>query len=150
MLVTWFGVHSSCVNVDRLKHIVSEQSSERVRACWAALAHGQEKGRGFVRLSKLYTGPQQDLLDLGTEFQIKRHGVDPRFKGSVLRVPANVLRDRLADVLSPADLAKRHCAYHYRVMIGPSYRADMWAALERNQELSTPELDPNTSGSFTT
>jgi len=58
-----------------------------------------------------------------SEFQIKRHGVDPRFKGSVLRVPANVLRERLADVLSPADLAKRHRAYHYRVMIGPSYRA---------------------------
>ena len=150
MLVTWFGIHSSWVNVDRLTHLVSEQPSERVRALWSALAHWQEKDRRFVRLSELYTGPQQDLLDLGTEFQIKRHGVDPRFKGSVLRVPANVLRDRLADVLSPADLAKRHRAYHYRVMIGPSYRADMWAALERNPELSTAELARKTYGSFAT
>lgn len=65
-------------------------------------------------------------------------------------MPANVLRDRLADVLSPADLAKRHRAYHYRVMIGPSYRADMWAAMERNPELSTADLARKTYGSFAT
>ena len=150
VLVTWFGVHSSWVNVDRLTHLVIEQSSERVRGLWSALALWQEKDRRFVRLSKLYTGPQQDLLHLGTEFQIKRHGVDPRFKGSVLRVPANLLRDRVADVLSPADLAKRHRAYHYRVMIGPSYRADMWATLERNPNLSTADLARKTYGSFAT
>jgi len=148
--VTWFGVHSCWVNVDRLTHLVSEQPSERVRALWSALARWQEKDRRFIRLAKLYTGPQQDLLHLGTEFQIKRHGVDQRFKGSVLRVPANVLRDRPADVLAPADLAKRHRAYHYRVMIGPSYRADMWAALERNPGLSTAELARKTYGSFAT
>jgi len=135
---------------DRLTHLVSEQSSERVRGLWSALALWQEKDRRFVRLSKLYTGPQQDLLHLGTEFQIKRHGVDRRFKGSGLRVPANLLRDRVADVLSPADLAKRHRAYHYRVMIGPSYRADMWAALESRPELSTAELARKTYGSFAT
>jgi hypothetical protein len=150
VLVTWFGVHSCWVNVDRLTHLVSEQSSERVRALWSALARWQEKDRRFVRLSKLYTGPQQDLLHLGTEFQIMRHGVDPRFKGGVLRVPANVLRDRVADVLSPADLAKRHRAYHFRIMIGPSYRADMWAALERNPELPAAELARKTYGSFAT
>jgi len=82
---------------------------------------GAGGGNRIVRLSKLYTGPQQDLFHLGTEFQIKRHGADPRFKGSLLRVPANVLRDHLGDVLFPTDLAKRHRAYHYRVMIGPSY-----------------------------
>src|ERR1700730_6495976 len=54
------------------------------------------------------------------------------------------------DVLSPADLAKRHRAYHFRIMIGPSYRADMWAALESNPELSTAELARKTYGSFAT
>jgi hypothetical protein len=82
VLVTWFSVHSCWVNADRLTHLVSEQSSERVRSLWSALARWQEKDRRFVRLSKLYIGPQQVLLPLGTEFQIKRHGVDPRFKGS--------------------------------------------------------------------
>lgn len=39
VLVTWFGIHSSWVNVDRLTYLVSEQLSERVRALWSALAH---------------------------------------------------------------------------------------------------------------
>jgi hypothetical protein len=73
VLVTWFGVHSSWVNVDRLTHLVSEQLSER--ALWSTLARWQEKDRRFVRLSKLYAGPHQDLLHLGTEFQIKRSRV---------------------------------------------------------------------------
>jgi hypothetical protein len=138
------------VNVDRLTHLVSEQPAERVRALWSALARWQEKDRRYVRLTKLYSGPQQDLLHLGTEFQITRHGVDLRFSGSALRVPTNELRSRLGDVLSPADLAKRHRAYHYRVMMGPSYRADLWAALERNPELSSAALARKTYGSFAT
>jgi hypothetical protein len=87
VLVTWFGVHSSWVNVDRLTHLVGEQPSERVRALWSALARWQEKDRRFVRLSRLYTDPQQDLLYLGAEFRIKRHGADPRFEGSVYGYP---------------------------------------------------------------
>jgi hypothetical protein len=141
VLVTWFGVHSCWLSVDRLTHLVSEQSSERVRALWSSLARWQEKDSRFVCLSKLYTGPHQDLLHLGTEFQIKRHGVDPRFRGGVLRVAANVLRDRVADVLSPADLAKRHRAYHFRIMIGPSYRADMgrlYNVIRSCQQQSSP------------
>jgi hypothetical protein len=47
-----------------------------------------------------------------------------------------------------ADLAKLHRAYHYLVMIGPSYRADMWTAVERSPELSTAELARKTYGSF--
>jgi len=43
-----------------------------------------------------------------TGFQLKRHGEDPRFAGSALRVPANVLRDRAADVDPPAELARHH------------------------------------------
>jgi hypothetical protein len=65
ILVTWFGIHFSWVNADRLTHLASEQLSERVRALWSALAHWQEKDRRFVRLSKLCTSPQKDLLGPG-------------------------------------------------------------------------------------
>jgi hypothetical protein len=41
-----------------------------------------------------------------------------------------VLRDRPADILDPQALAKRHDTYRYRVLMGPTYRADMWALLE--------------------
>jgi hypothetical protein len=54
-------------------------------------------------MKKAYVGQRIDLLATGTGFQIKRAGEDPRFVGSPLRVPANVLRDRKDDVLSPAE-----------------------------------------------
>lgn len=81
---------------------------------------------------------------------MKRRGEDERLEGTVLRVPAGVLRDRPKDVLGPAALAKKHSAYHYRVLIGPSYRADMWAALTKDREISAAELARRTYGSFAT
>ena len=77
-----------------------------------------------------------------------RHGEDPRFARSKLRVPAKVLRDRPADVLQPAELARTHAAYRWRLVIGPSYRADMWAALERKPDLSAAAVARATYGSF--
>jgi hypothetical protein len=130
VLTTWFGVHAPWVNADRLIGIVSLVESARVRALWSALAHWQAKDRRFARLARAYAGARLDLLPVGTDYQVRRHGEDPRFAGSVLRVPAKVLRDRAADIAPPADLARRHRAYRCRLMIGPTYRADMWAALE--------------------
>ena len=150
VLVTWFGVHAPRVNADRLTRLVAVQKSDRVRALWSALARWQIKDRRFARLAKVYTGRRIDLLPTGTDFQVKRHGEDPRFEGSALRVPANILRDRPGDVLEPAELARIHHAYRCRVMIGPTYRADMWAALEADPTLSAANLARKTYGSFAT
>jgi hypothetical protein len=150
MLVTWFGIHAPWVNADRLTTLAGAQSSARVRAFWSALARWQRKDRRFVRLSAAYKGPRQNVLEVGTEFQLLRHGEDPRFMGSAIRVAANILRDRPADVLSPSLLARRHRVYRFRIMMGPSYRADMWAALESDPTLSTSTLARVTYGSFAT
>jgi hypothetical protein len=150
ILVTWFGVHAPWVNADRLTKIVAETPAPRVRALWSALARWQSKDRRFARLTKVYAGPRLELLATGTDFQIKRHGEDERFAGGPLKVPANVLRDRPADILSPAELAKRHHAYRLRIMIGPTYRADMWSELERDSTLSAAELARRAYGSFAT
>src|SRR5229473_1498678 len=72
-----------------------------------ALAEAALKDRRFARLGALYAGPRVNLQAVGAAFHIRKHGEDPRFSGSPLRVPANVLRDRAADVLSPRDLARR-------------------------------------------
>ena len=40
--------------------------------------------------------------------------------------------------------------YRYRVLIGPSYRADMWATLDREPGLSAAELARRSYGSFAT
>jgi hypothetical protein len=150
ILVTWFGVHFGRVNADRLTKLATEHESDRVRAFWGAMARWRRTDRRFARLGRVYRGPVIELLATGTAFQIGRHGEDPRFAGSKLRVPGNTLRDRKEDVLEPAELAARHAAYRWRLVIGPSYRADMWAALEKEPGLSAAELARRTYGSFAT
>jgi hypothetical protein len=148
ILVTWFGVHSTWVNADRLTKLVAQNGAKRVQALWAALAQWRSTDRRFARLAEGHIGKRMELLGTGSDFQIRRHGEDPRFVGTCLRVPKNVLRDRAADVLTPRDLAKKHNAYRYRAMIGPTYRADLWAALVEAPRLSSAELARATYASF--
>lgn len=150
ILVTWLGVHHAWINADRLLRAVAEQEAPRVLAFWASVGEWLAKDRRFARLTTLYKGARLDLLRTGTEFQIKRRGEDGRFAGTHLRVPVGILRDRVADVLSPSELAKRHRTYRRRVMMGPSYRADMFAALDREPGLSRASLARQTYGSFAT
>jgi hypothetical protein len=149
LLVSWFGIHHAWVNADRLTRLVATRGSERVRALWAALAHWQAKDRRYARLAGRHRGPRLDLV-AGTEFQIRRHGEDARFAGSGLRVPANLLRDRPGDVASPEALVRRHRAYRWRITMGPSYRADCWAALEADPQLSAAALARRAYASFAT
>jgi hypothetical protein len=150
LLVSWFGVHHAWVNADRLTKLVATRGSARARALWAALAHWQAKDRRYARLAGCRHGPRLDLLALGAEFQIRRHGEDARFAGSGLRVPANLLRDRPGDIASPEMLARRHRTYRWRIMMGPSFRADCWAALEADPGLSTAALARHAYASFAT
>jgi hypothetical protein len=149
VLVTWLGVHHERLNADRLVHLVQAQDPRRVQAFWASVARWLSADRRLAKLQP-WSGQRLDLLPVGTEFQIKRRGEDPLFEGGPLRVPAGTLRDREIDVLSPADLAQRHASYRQRVIMGPSYRADMWALLEAKPQLSTSELARRTYGSFAT
>lgn len=150
VLVAWLETHARWINADRLYRLIANHNSDRVRAFWSAVAKWQEKDRRFARMGNLYTSPRMDLLRTGNDFLIGRHGEDGRFWNSPLRAPANVLRSRSADVLSPEELAKRHRAYRFRVMMGPTYRADMWAAMEADPSISVAELARRTYGSFAT
>jgi hypothetical protein len=140
VLCTWLGVHAERVNADRLVRVVSAQASPRIRVFWAAFAHWQCKDRRFHRLRRLHRGPRVDLLSVGQDFQLKRFGEDVRFEGGPLRVDAKTLRQRLSDVMSPGELAKVHAAYRWRMIIGPTYRADLWAALQDDSTLSVSDL----------
>lgn len=148
VLVTWFETHHAIVNADRLFKLVQSLGSERVQALWCALATWQAGDRRFARMQALVRGRRVDVLPAGTDFQIKRHGEDVRFADTCLRVPANVLRARPEDVMSPTLLSLRHRVYHYRVMMGPVYRADLWAALEEDPTLPAAELARRTYSSF--
>lgn len=150
VLTTWLGVHHPRINADRLVRLVGEQPSERVRAYWAAIARWLGKDRRFHRLLRRYDGLPIDLLIAGTAFQIARRGEDPRFAGSALRVPSGVLRDRADDVLSPDALVERHAGYRNRVLMGPSFRADVWTVLEKTPHLSVAEVARRAGCSFAT
>lgn len=150
VLTTWVGVHYGHINADRLVRRVSEHGSDRVHVYWAAVAHWLSKDRRFARLTKLHDGPPVDLLPVGTDFQIARRGEDERFAGSPLRVPAGTLRDRDADVLSPEALVRRHAGYRNRVLIGPTWRADVWTALEKEPDVSVAEAARRAGCSFAT
>ena len=150
VLATWIDVHHHWLNADRLVRATRTLASERTRAFWTAVAQWKAGDRRLRRLAGLYEGARIELLRTGNEFQVKRRGEDQRFSETCLRAPAGVLRSRASDVLTPAQLAKHHRAYHYRVLIGPSYRADMWAALESDPTMTPTELARRTYGSFAT
>lgn len=150
VLTTWLGVHHGYVNADRLIRGVSEHASDRVRAYWVGVAHWLAKDRRFARLAKLYEGPPIALLPVGNHFQIGRRGEDERFTGSPLQVPAGTLRDRNADVLSPELLVTRHAGYRNRVLMGPTWRADVWTVLECDPDVSVAEAARRAGCSFAT
>ena len=51
VLTTWLGVHHAHVNADRLVRLSAAETSERVRAYWAAIATWLAKDRRFARLN---------------------------------------------------------------------------------------------------
>jgi len=150
VLTTWVGVHSGHINADRLVRCVAEHGSSRVHAYWAAVAQWLSKDRRFTRLAALHTAPPIDLLPVGTDFQITRRGEDERFVGSSLRVPAGTLRDRDTDVLTPEMLVRRHAGYRNRMLMGPTWRADIWTALEDEPNASVAEAARRAGCSFAT
>jgi len=150
VLTTWLGVHHTHVNADRLVRLVGAHLSGRVRAYWSAVATWLGKDRRLARFVVAYAGPPVELLPTGTEFQVKRRGEDERFTGSRLRVPKGTLRDRQEDVLSPEVLVRRHAGYRNRVLMGPSFRADVWTALEHAPDLSIADVARKASCSFAT
>lgn len=148
VLTTWLGMHHAHVNADRLIRLVANHDSMRTRAYWSAVASWLAKDRRFARLGLKQAAV--DLLPVGTDFQIKRKGEDERFAGSTLRVPRGTLRDRADDVLSPIVLAQRHAGFRNRVVIGPTWRADVWTVLEKTPQLTVTEAARRAACSFAT
>lgn len=148
LAVQWIALHARAINVDRLVRVVPLLPGERSRACWAAIARWHKADRCWRRLAG--RRESADLLRVGNAFQMRRRGPDPRFVGTALRVPAGSLRDRPGDVLEPTALAKWHRGYRHRIMLGPSYRADMWAIAEHEPKLGASALARRAYGSFAT
>ena len=150
LLVDWIAIHGDFINADRMTRLVGLQTSVRIRAFWTAIAQWRAKDPRFARLRALHKGPPVDFLPVGTDFGIARRGEDPRLAGSALRVPRGALRERPEDIMTPGELAQKHRGYYCRVLMGPSYRADMWALLEACPDLTSAELARRAYGSHAT
>ena len=150
VLVLWLDVHQARVNVDRLVRAVRDHPEVRVRAFWAAVGGWLRKDRRFSRLSSIYQGPRLDLLPVGTDFQIARRGEDERFAETCLQIPAGTLRRREGDIMTPDQLARRHAGYRNRVRMGPTWRADVWTALEAEPDLTAAQAARQVGCAFAT
>lgn len=143
VIVAWLEVHHSRVNVPRLGRVIAQPDLSALARCfWSAV--GVWLGRTDARfrpLARLYRGARLSLDDAEiTAVQMKRVGADPRFEGTPLLVHARLLRSRTADVDDAVQLAARHSVYLRRVQLGANYRADVWAALDRNPTASPAEI----------
>lgn len=150
LIADWFLVHAERVNADRLTKLVGVCERQVVKIWWTALAQTKMSDWRFKKLQNMYIGERFDLMGDATAFQIQRKGEDARFAHTVMRVSEGLLRHRPRDILPPELLAKQHRSYYFRTMMGPSYRADMWALLEREPNLSAAELARKSYGSFPT
>lgn len=150
ILTTWLEVHHRVVCVDRLRRLMTEHPSRRVRAYWAAVSSSASFEGRFEPLAELGVCDSLDLLGSGTSFLLRRKGVDERFNDQVLRVARGTLRKRVADVASPEQLARTHRGYALRVMLGSSYRAVLWEQLERDSELTPSAAGRRARSSFST
>lgn len=150
VLTTWIGVHYQRINAARLLRTLQPCSSPRVLAYWASVARWLEKDRRFARMRKLHEGSPVELLAVGTSFQIQRRGEDQRFVHSQLRVPQGALRERPSDLLSAERLARTHPGYRNRVILGPTWRADVWTILEQNPHLTVAQAARLAGCSFAT
>lgn len=159
LLIDWLEVHYERINVSRLTDIVvllNETQHRFVKIFWCANAQRFTTDIRFKHLASIIKKDRIDFIDRNVEknsyqstpFLIQKNGEDERFKNTCIRVPNKVYPTRLRQIATPSELSRRHMGYRYRVMFGPSYRADVWAVLRRYPELSPTEIAKKTYCSY--
>jgi len=148
LLTDWIDIHFSWINVDHLTTLVAANDDKRVQVFWTACAQWKKTDSRFQKLRNLSKGKRVPLISDPTGFLLKRSGEDPRFKETILLIPNKTLRHRPVDIDPPERLSKMHKAYRYRIMFGPTYRADLLATLEREPAISTADLARRCYSSF--
>ena len=152
LLVDWITLHYLRVNVDRLTKFVfslSDSDYKFVKIFWCANAQRLFiKDQRIKRLSELYKGRRINFADRFvkkgepkvTKMLIEMKGEDERFKRTCIRVPKGYLSERPHQIFPVFVIAKNHLPYRYRVMMGSSYRADLWALLDSDPNISAYAL----------
>jgi hypothetical protein len=129
-LLDWWEVHHICVNADRLQRALREMGNQHVKAIFAGLAQSIHPVGRFRMLAKLYEGKRIVFLGEDYRYRLKRDGEVRKFRETCLAVPVSLYQHSKRDIFSPAELAKWHVTYKWRLTIGPTFRADLWAECE--------------------
>ena len=151
LVVDWMTIHSARINVDRLTKFVNQLNNDTykfVRVFWCANAQRLfTKDQRFKRLSQIYRGRRINLVDCLTYKKRKRtnllialKGQDERFTNTCIRLPKGYFSERSKQIFPASVVAKNHLTYRYRLMMGPSYRADVWGLIKRNPNISAYAL----------
>ena len=152
LLVDWITTHYLRVNLDRLTKFVfslSDSDYKFVKIFWCANAQRLFiKDQRFKRLSELYKGRRVNFADRflkkgqkkATRMLIEIKGEDERFKRTCIRAPKGYFSERPHQIFPVSVIAKNHLPYRYRVMMGSSYRADLWALLDSDPSISAYAL----------
>lgn len=164
LLTSWIEMHFERVNTDRLFQLLKNLKPpfNRVQTYWCAMAQRfpNDQRSSVRRMRAIYKGDRRNYPALianepnsskdGTDLLITKNGEDKRFQGTCLRVPNHWIRDRPKDVMPPSELSRFHIPYKFRILMGATYRADMWAALRKNPDLSIVEIARFSYGSYPT
>ena len=162
LLVDWLTIHYPRINVDKLTKFVFSLNGpdyKFVRIFWCATAQRfLSKDQRFKRLSEMYKGRRVNFADRflksrarkTTKMLIEIKGEDKRFIGTCIRVPKGYFSERPLQIFSADMVAKNHLFYYYRVMMGPSYRADSWALLQQYPNISAYALQKRACCSYRT
>ena len=160
LLVNWLTIHYLRINADRLTKFIfslSDMEYKFVKIFWCANAQRLfAKDQRFKRLSGLYTKPRINFADRfsktkkATNMLIKMKGEDERFKKTCIRVPKGYFSDRPQQIFPVPVVAKNHLTYRHRLMMGASYRADLWALLTKYPHLSAYALGKKADCSYRT
>ena len=151
LLVDWITIHSSRINADKLTKFVGQMDDYKykfIKIFWCANAQRlAAKDQRFKRLSQIYKGKRINLADYltsnkrkPTKLLITLKGEDERFKNTCIQLPKGYFSERPNQILPSSIIAESHLPYRYRLMMGASYRADVWALIKRNSGISAYAL----------
>lgn len=130
-LLDWWAIHHSCVNADRMIRALSALDIAPLGTFFAGLAQSIEPEGRFRALARMSRGKRLVIFNEEYRYRLARDGEAERFEGTSLAVPRSLYTQSSRDVFSQKELCAWHSAYRWRITMGPTYRADLWAACER-------------------
>lgn len=147
----WLEKHFFIINASRLLKLIDVyKDNVEFYRFWAAVAQWQGSDNRFRSLRDKVSLKSKKEISQGSKFLAKKNGYDPRFQDTCLIVPKKMLEKKDWLVLSPAKMIDHHLDYRWRLIIGPSFRADMWSQLEQDHSLPAVTLARKSYGSYAT